>query len=71
MLHEVPDQSAFLNEVFYLLKPRGRVLIVEPKFHVTKNDFDSSKMIMEKTGYKIVEELKVFLSRSVVLEKNV
>jgi hypothetical protein len=53
------------------LKPRGRVLIVEPKFHVTKNDFDSSKMIMEKTGYKIVEELKVFLSRSVVLEKNV
>lgn len=71
MLHEVPDQSVFMNEVCSLLKASGRVLIVEPKFHVTKNDFDNSKMMMKKSGYKIIEEPKVLFSRSVVLEKNV
>ena len=71
MLHEVPDQSAFLNEAFSLLKSRGRVLIVEPKFHVTKNDFDNAKMTMKKTGFNVIEEPKVFFSRSVLLGKNV
>lgn len=69
MLHEVPDQTAFLQEVLTLLKPEGRVLIAEPKFHVTKNGFYNAKETMKKTGFKVVEEPEIFFSRSVLLEK--
>jgi ubiquinone/menaquinone biosynthesis C-methylase UbiE len=66
MLHEVPDQSAFIKELFSLLKPEGRVLIAEPKFHVTKSDFENAKITMKKTGLNFIEEPKIFFSRSVL-----
>jgi ubiquinone/menaquinone biosynthesis C-methylase UbiE len=71
MLHEVPDQLAFLQEVLSLSIPGGKVLIVEPKFHVTKNDFEKAKETMKMIGYIVIEEPKIFLSRSVLLEKIV
>ncbi|MGA2173095.1 MAG: methyltransferase domain-containing protein [Sedimentisphaerales bacterium] len=37
VLHEVPSQEGFLREIKTILKPGGRVLIIEPNFHVTKN----------------------------------
>jgi ubiquinone/menaquinone biosynthesis C-methylase UbiE len=70
MLHEVPDQPSFLKEVFSLLKPDGKVLIVEPKFHVTKSDFDSSEEILKSIGFEIVEEPKVFISRAVLIRRK-
>jgi len=69
MLHEVPDQSIFLQEVFSLLNPGGIVLISEPKFHVTESDFDKSKKILRNIGFEIIEEPKVFFSRSVVIKR--
>jgi 2-polyprenyl-3-methyl-5-hydroxy-6-metoxy-1,4-benzoquinol methylase len=39
MVHEVPDSEAFLREIASLLKPRGKLLIVEPKFHVSASSF--------------------------------
>lgn len=70
MLHEVPDQSAFLQEVYSLVKTEGKVLIVEPRFHVTKNDFDNSEKILKNIGFDIIEKPKVFFSRSVVIKKR-
>jgi hypothetical protein len=51
--------------------PGGKVLIVEPKFHVTKNDFEKAKETMKRTGYIVIEEPKIFFSRAVLLEKKV
>jgi len=70
MLHEVPDQSAFLKEVLSLLNPDGKVLIVEPKLHVTKSDFDSSEEILKSIGFEIVEEPKIFISRTVLIKRK-
>jgi ubiquinone/menaquinone biosynthesis C-methylase UbiE len=69
MLHEVPDQIVFLQEVHSLIKPDGKVLIVEPKFHVTKMDFNNSEAIMNKAGFEIIEKPKIFFSRSVLLKR--
>ena len=71
MLHEVPDQTAFLTELNSLIKPGGKILIVEPKFHVTKNDFDNSGIKMQKAGFTVLDRPKIFFSRSVVLEKTI
>jgi ubiquinone/menaquinone biosynthesis C-methylase UbiE len=69
MLHEVPDQLAFLKEVHDLLKPNGKVLIVEPKFHVTKEDFKKYRELLKQIGFGIVEEPNVFFSRSFLINK--
>ena len=42
MLHEVPDQTAFLAEIAAHLKPNGRLLIVEPRGHVSGAAFHKS-----------------------------
>jgi ubiquinone/menaquinone biosynthesis C-methylase UbiE len=70
MLHEVPDKTAFLKEVFSLLKCDGKVLVVEPKFHVTKNEFDNSIDTLKKIGFDIIEDPKVFFSRAVLIKKR-
>ncbi len=40
MVHEVSDQMGFFREIKSILKPDGKVFIIEPKFHVSKNDFE-------------------------------
>jgi ubiquinone/menaquinone biosynthesis C-methylase UbiE len=70
MLHEVPNPPAFLAEIASLLKPAAKVLIVEPKFHVSKKDFEASTQLMRAAGLEITEKPKVFFSRAVILEKS-
>ncbi len=70
MLHEVPNQSAFLKEIDSLLKPDGEILIVEPVFHVSENDFNNSKEMISDIGFEIIEEPKILFSRSVLINKS-
>ncbi|NNK15059.1 MAG: class I SAM-dependent methyltransferase, partial [Desulfofustis sp.] len=39
MVHETPDQHSFFRQVKKLLKPTGRLLIVEPPFPVSRKQF--------------------------------
>jgi ubiquinone/menaquinone biosynthesis C-methylase UbiE len=66
-LHEVPDQQAALLEMKSLLKPGGKILVVEPKFHVSKAAFLSLVGVMTGLGFDIGETTKIFLSRTAVL----
>lgn len=68
MLHEVPDQSAFLQGIKSLLNPEGKVLIVEPKFHVSKKAFADSFAILKQLGFDWLAEPKIFFSRAVVIK---
>ncbi len=67
MLHEVPDPAGFLREIRSLLKPEGRVLIVEPKWHVTQDDFQGSIGLMRRAGFTVLAEPGIRFSRAVVL----
>ncbi len=66
-LHEVPDQKCFFKEIKTLLKPDGKVFIVEPKFKVSKSEFQKSITLAEAAGLKPETETKIFLSRTVLL----
>lgn len=70
MIHEVPDQDVLFQEFRSLLKPGGKVLIVEPKFHVSKESFHAMTEKIRKYGYEIVEQPRFSLSRSLVIEYN-
>jgi ubiquinone/menaquinone biosynthesis C-methylase UbiE len=68
MVHEVPNQAAFFKEVKSLLKPRGRVFVIEPKYHVSKKAFAGTMRLAAEAGLKPVKEERVFLSRAMILE---
>jgi ubiquinone/menaquinone biosynthesis C-methylase UbiE len=64
MVHEVPDAEAFLKEVASLLKPKGKLLIVEPRMHVSEVDFERTVETARRAGLKIVSDPRVRFSRS-------
>ena len=45
MVHEVPNTDIFFRQIRLCLKAKGRILIAEPKFHV------SSKRFQEDSGF--------------------
>jgi ubiquinone/menaquinone biosynthesis C-methylase UbiE len=69
MVHEVPDKAGFLSEVAALVKPRGRILIVEPKLHVSRSSFEETVEVAEATGLRLISRPKVFFSRAALLQK--
>jgi len=69
MAHEVPDSAVLLAELFSLLKPGGRFLLVEPRFHVARARFRSMVRQAERTGFRQETEPRVFFSRASLLEK--
>jgi len=51
MVHETPDQVAFLEQVKELLRPGGKFLLVEPIFHVSKVQFENMLASAIKLGF--------------------
>ena len=67
MVHEVPNQENLFRELKTILKPDGRIYIVEPNFHVTGKSFDAMLKQAKSIGFEIAERTKSFFNRSVVL----
>ena len=52
MVHETPDKAFFFSEIWNALKHRGRILIVEPRGHVSEDQFEQTLAAAEKIGFK-------------------
>ena len=70
MVHELPDQVKFFDEIGSILKPNGQVFIVEPPFHVSKTGFEETVRKARDAGFAIVERPKVLFSKTVILKKE-
>jgi ubiquinone/menaquinone biosynthesis C-methylase UbiE len=70
MAHEVRDKPRFFGEIFSLLKTDGRLLLVEPKFHVTRSSFGQTVEVCRAAGFRLLGEPAVALSRAVLMEKS-
>jgi ubiquinone/menaquinone biosynthesis C-methylase UbiE len=70
MVHEVPDQQVFFDELQSVLRPDGRILIVEPPLHVSKKAFEETIGKARDAGLMPVERPRVFLSKAVVLKNE-
>lgn len=66
MVHEVPDAANFLKEVAGILKPGGTFFLSEPKMHVNADDFQKTTKAAFDAGLKLVSEIKLPLSRTVL-----
>lgn len=67
MLHELPDQGVFFSEVLSLLRPGGRLLVVEPPLHVSKASFSSSIGLALDAGFSSLSCPGVAFSRTALL----
>jgi ubiquinone/menaquinone biosynthesis C-methylase UbiE len=70
MIHEVPDQRAFLSDLGACLRPGGRMLIVEPHLHVRAEKFRSTLDAAEQVGLRLTDRPGISLSRSALFTKD-
>lgn len=66
MIHETPDMRNTLQALKNLLKDGGKMLVVEPKMHVSQSMFEKMIQIAAGIGLKTVEFPKGKGGRSVV-----
>lgn len=69
VVHEVPEPPRFFAELAATMILSGKVLLTEPKGHVSKEEFTITISMAQQHGFTIVEEPKIFRSRSVLLRK--
>jgi 2-polyprenyl-3-methyl-5-hydroxy-6-metoxy-1,4-benzoquinol methylase len=69
MLHEVPDQRAFLAQLVNLLKVDGLFLLTEPKIHVSTAAFLKTVGLAEGAGFRKVGGPQIFFSRTVLMQR--
>ena len=67
MVHEVRDTRRLLFQIKDCLKPGGKLLIAEPKIHVTRKNFDSTIHLANDIGLRLVETPVIALSHTALL----
>jgi ubiquinone/menaquinone biosynthesis C-methylase UbiE len=70
VVHEVPDVPKLFSDIFDAMKPAGKLLIAEPRGHVSDQDFDKTTAAAESSGFAIIQRPKIGRSRTVLLEKT-
>ncbi len=70
MLHETPDPLAYLEHLVYCLKPDGKLLIIEPRFHVTDDQFEQYIAVAVEQGLELIEKPKVRMSSTALFQRK-
>ena len=70
MVHEVPNPKLFFHQIRACLKSNGRILIVEPKLHVSLKRFQETAALAQESGLILVDTPSIKLSRSVIFKNK-
>jgi ubiquinone/menaquinone biosynthesis C-methylase UbiE len=70
MVHEVPDVARFMGEVAGTLRSGGRLLLVEPRGHVTAGAFEETLGLAAAAGLTVVSRPRFALSRGALLARR-
>ena len=70
MVHEVPNKETFFNEIKTIIRQNGKILIVEPPFHVSKIEFNKMLKLTNDIGFTIIDMPKMLFQKTVVLQKK-
>lgn len=69
VVHEVPDQHIFFRELYNALKKGGRLLLSEPKGHVSQKNFAKTVIAAKTNGFAVRADVNVPNGRAVLLAK--
>ena len=68
--HEVPDQNRFFSEISCTLKPGGKLLVIEPGWHVTEEEFAQSLSAASAAGLWRIDSPDVQGARKALFERT-
>lgn len=68
--HEVPDRNRLFKELAAAMKKGAKLLLAEPRGHVSEACFRESIDFAKKNGFKVIGELNINRSRSILLAKQ-
>ena len=68
VVHEVPDRKTFLRQVSELLMPNAHFMMIEPKHHVTVEQYDQILKEASSVGLKQSKTLRLVLGRGMLFE---
>jgi ubiquinone/menaquinone biosynthesis C-methylase UbiE len=69
VVHEVPSEVNFFSEIHKAMNPAGKLLVAEPKGHVSETDFERTVSIAKHNGFEETDRPKIKRDRTVLLEK--
>lgn len=70
MAHEVPNLRRFLGQLSNVLNTGGKLLLVEPKFHVSNEQFTKIMDTARSAGLVLADHPAIPLSRAALFSKN-
>lgn len=70
MVHETGDIPRFLKQVSSVLKGQGKLLIAEPKLHVTRSKFENILRQAQEAGFQVKQYPRIGMSRAALLIKT-
>jgi len=70
MVHEVPEAETFFQQIHSCLKPNGKMLIAEPRFHVSPEHFQEILFSAQSSGLDIYDTPTIKFSHSAVFKNN-
>ena len=70
MVHEVNDQKDFFSQLRPNLSSDGKILIAEPKIHVTDGEFQQTLEIAQSAGLRICGQPAIRFSHAALFSKN-
>jgi len=70
MAHEVPDKDRLFREISAAVRQGGKLLLTEPRGHVSAGAFENTISIAEQYGFAVVDRPCIAFSRSAALEKT-
>lgn len=70
MAHETPSQPDLLRELAAALRPGGKALVAEPRFHVTEREFEQTLEAAALAGLAVAGRPAVRASRAALFERH-
>ena len=70
VVHEVPEPARLLGEIQAVLRPGGLLLLVEPRLHVSRTQFEALLGAAGESGFSLRDRPKVALSRAALLART-
>ena len=67
LVHEVPDKERLFAEIYGTMKPAGKLLVAEPRGHVSKQDFAKTVSVAQSARFEMISDLEIRRSHAVLL----
>lgn len=67
LVHEVPDKDKLFSEIHDALKPDSKLLLAEPRGHVSRQAFERTVSLAQSRGFEVVDNPDIRRSHAVLL----